>query len=182
MSSSTSTSTEDRALALLGSGINPETVASALGVSISRISQLLSSPEFSAQVAELRFSHLQKHNERDNEYDSLEDKLLEKLKDLLPLMHRPMEVLKSIQVINAAKRRGQSAPDSLTQQQTIVQLILPSIIHQTYAVQQNIHNQVVKAGDTDLLTIQSSQLLKTLEGKELKQNELNTEERSRHVA
>jgi hypothetical protein len=163
MATSTSTSTESRALQLLGSGVNPETVASALGVSVSRISQLISDPEFSAQVAELRFTSLQKHNVRDNSYDEIEDALIEKLKDLMPLMMRPMEVLKSIQVINAAKRRGQSAPESITAQQTVVNLVMPTIITQTYAVTQNIHNQVIRAGDQDLLTIQSSSLLKRVE-------------------
>lgn len=161
--SSTSSSTYDRALALLGSGVNPEMVASALGVSISRISQLLSDETFATRVAELRFESLQSHNVRDHKYDTMEDDLLDKLQDLLPLMMRPMEVIRSLQIINAAKRRGQSAPESITQQQTVVNLIMPTVITKNYAIQQNIHNQVVKAGDQDLLTIQSGQLLKTLE-------------------
>ena len=67
---------EDRALSLLGSGISAESAATALGVSPSRISQLLSAPEFAEQVAELRYNNLQQHNHRDANYDSLEDKLL----------------------------------------------------------------------------------------------------------
>lgn len=160
---STSNSTYERALALLGSGVNPEMVASALGVSISRISQLLSDEVFATKVAELRFESLQNHNIRDQKYDTMEDDLLDKLQNLLPLMMRPMEVIRSLQIINAAKRRGQSAPESITQQQTVVNLIMPTVITKNYAIQQNIHNQVVKAGDQDLLTIQSGQLLKTLE-------------------
>ena len=59
----------------------PEQTASAVGLSVSRISQLLSDPEFSAQVAELRFNNLQKHNERDSAYDTMEEKLLKKLEN-----------------------------------------------------------------------------------------------------
>src|SRR3989442_56905 len=106
--STTTSATESRALSLLGQGLGPEIVAAAVGASVSRISQLLSAPEFSAQVAELRYENLAKHNTRDNAYDSLEDTLIEKLKDCLPYMMRPMEILKAIQVINAAKRRGSS--------------------------------------------------------------------------
>ena len=152
--------TESRALALLGSGIPPEMVASTLGVTPSRISQLLSTPEFAAQVAELRFSNLQQHNERDSKYDSLEDSLLQRMKDCLPLMMRPMEILKAIQVINAAKRRGSSAPESVIQQQTIISLTIPTQIIQKF--QTTINQQVTHAGEQELLTMQSSTLLKEI--------------------
>lgn len=156
MTIATPTSTEERALTLLGQGLGPEVVASAVGVTVSRISQLLSSPEFSAQVAELRYKNLSKHNERDNAYDRMEDNLLQKLQDLLPFMVRPMEVLKAIQIINAAKRRGSSAPESITNQQTVVQLVMPTQIINRYTV--NTHNQVIQAGQQDLVTVQSSSL------------------------
>lgn len=152
------TRTEERALQLLGSGVGPEQVAAALGVTTSAISQLLSDPEFTAQVATLRFQSLSRHNDRDNKYDALEDKLVEKLEDLLPLMMRPMEVLKSIQVINAAKRRGQSAPEQITNQQNIVNITMPSIVVNRFVT--NIQNQVIQAGNQELLTIQSGSLLK----------------------
>ena len=105
--------TESRALELLGTGAAPEQVAAACGVTVSRISQLISEPRFAALVADLRFASLSKHNARDTEYDTIEDKLIEQLKNLLPLMMRPMEVLKAISVINAAKRRGALHPNKL---------------------------------------------------------------------
>jgi hypothetical protein len=150
----TTTSTEERALVLLGQGLGPESVAAAVGVSVSRISQLLSDPEFSAKVAEARFESLAKHNTRDNKYDSLEDTLIRKLEDCIPYMMRPMEILKSIQVINQAKRRGSSAPEQIISQQTVVQLVLPTQIFQNFTT--NINNQVIKAGSQDLVTVQSS--------------------------
>lgn len=158
----TTTSTEDRALSLLGQGLGPEVVAAAVGVSTSRISQLLSTPEFASAVAEARYENLAKHNQRDNAYDRLEDSLIEKLKDCLPYMMRPMEILKAIQVINAAKRRGSSAPESITSQQTVVQLIMPTQILQSFTT--NINNQVIKAGMQDLVTVQSSNMDSLLKG------------------
>lgn len=156
-STSTTTSTEERALALLGSGIGPETVASALGVSVSRISQLLSQEEFSARVSQLRFESLSKHNTRDATYDSLEDTLLTRMADCIPLMHKPMDILRAITVINSAKRRGSATPEAITNQQTVVQLIIPTQIINKFT--SNINNQVVKVGTQDLITIQSGTLL-----------------------
>lgn len=157
---SQNTSTESRALTLLGQGIPASVVAATCGVSESRISQLISDPVFAAQVAELRFSSLQKHNERDNKYDTMEDALIDKLRDLLPLMMRPMEVLKAIQVINAAKRRGASAPDSITQQQTFINLSIPTTLIQKFQINSN--NHVTQAGEQTLLTLQSGSLLQKI--------------------
>lgn len=153
--------TQERALQLLGSGIGPEQTALALGVTTSAISQLLSEEHFAARVAELRFTNLAKHNERDTKYDQLEDSLLQKLESLLPLMMRPMEVLKAIQTINGAKRRGASAPESVINQQTIVKITLPTIAVNKYTVNSN--NQVISTGVQDLLTIQSGSLLKEMQ-------------------
>lgn len=150
-------STEERAIKLLGSGVSPEQTATALGVSASRISQLLSDQNFAKAVAELRFEALQKHNATDSAYDTLEDALIEKLADVLPLMVRPMEILKAIQVINGAKRRGQSAPEQITQQNTVVNLVMPTQIIQKF--QMNSNNQITNVGAQTLETIQSSTLL-----------------------
>lgn len=155
-STSARSSTEQRAITLLGSGLPPEVVASAVGVTTSRISQLISTPEFMAEVTELRFRNLSKHNERDSRYDSMEDALLERLENCLPMMYKPMEVLKAISVINAAKRRGSSAPDATIAQQTVVSITMPTQIIKQFST--NIHNQVINAGEQQLLTIQSSQL------------------------
>jgi len=154
-------STEERALSLLGSGVAAESVASALGVTPARISQLLSEESFSNKVATLRYENMQKHNVRDESYDSLEDTLLRKLEKSLPLLMRPESILKAITVVNGAKRRGQSAPEQVANQQNIVNLVLPSVIAAKFSV--NIDNQVTKAGDQELLTMASGNLLKQVE-------------------
>ena len=169
MGQTTTTTTEDRALALLGTGVSPEVVASALGVSKSRISQLLSDEKFAAEVARLRFDSLTRHNERDSEYDKIEDDLIERLKDCIPLMMRPEQILKGIQVINAAKRRGTSAPEQITQQQTVVSLVMPVQVIQKFTT--NIHNQVVQTGDQKLVTVQSGTLLDKIKAKTGQGNE-----------
>ena len=95
----------------------------------------------------------------------MEDDLLDKMKDLIPLMFKPFEVLKAIQVINQAKRRGASSPDAITAQQTVVQLIMPTQIFNSFTKQDltlNINNQVIKAGQQDLITVQSGAMDKLL--------------------
>ena len=154
------TSNQERAINLLGAGISAEQVAAAIGVDPSYISQLVSNPEFSELIAQKRFEALQKHNVRDNNYDEMEDELLTRMKDLIPLMTRPMEVLRSIQVINAAKRRGASTPDSIINKQTQVNLVLPKVIIQKYTT--NVHNQIIAVAGQELLTIDSNQLLKKI--------------------
>lgn len=154
-------SIEGRALTLLGSGIPAESVAAALGVTPSRISQLMADPEFSEAVAKQRYDNLQEHNIRDSKYDSIEDKLLENLESKLPLMLKPADILRAIQIINGAKRRGQSSPEQVTNQQTIVNLLLPSSVAAEFTV--NVNNQVIKAGEKELITMPSSQLLNQVE-------------------
>lgn len=150
------TATAERALTLLGQGVEATKVAAALGVTDSYISQLISDENFAARVAELRYESLQKHNARDNRYDTLEDTLLKRMEDCIPLMHKPMEILKAIAVINAAKRRGQSSPDSMVNKQTVIQLVMPTQIVNTFKV--NPHGQVVEVGNQSLLTIQSGSM------------------------
>lgn len=164
---STTTTTEERVLALLGQGLQPEVVAAAVGVSPSRISQLVSQPDFAAKVAELRYENLAKHNTRDNAYDSLEDVLVAKMKDLIPMMFRPSEILKAIQIINGAKRRGASTPEAIVSQQTTVNLIMPVQVIQQFT--KNVDNQVVKAGEQELVTVQSASMNKLLASGKLSQ-------------
>jgi len=156
-----STLLEDRALSLLGSGVQAEYVASALGVSPSRISQLLSNKLFAAKVSELRYASMALHNKRDSAYDSLEDRLLQKLDKSMPLMVRPESILKAIQIVNGAKRRGQQAPTESTTNQNIVNIVMPGKIAQLFTT--NIDNQVIKAGEQELMTMPSGNLLKQVE-------------------
>lgn len=148
--------TEKRALDLLGKGISPTHVAAAIGITDSAISQLLSQPEFAELVAELRYKNLLTHSERDEKADTLEDKLLHKLDDLIPFLMRPLEVARVYQIVNAAKRRGQTVPESITTTQEVVQLIMPISITNKFTV--NSANQVIQAGQQPLITVQSGNM------------------------
>lgn len=147
---------EERIATLLGDGIPAATVAASLGCSESYISQLLSQDDFKQRISTARYEVLAKHNERDASYDTLEDKLLLKLDSSLPLMHRPAEILKALQVVNAAKRRGASAPEAIQEKAVVLKLVMPAQIMHKFTV--NIQNQVIQAGEQELLTISSKEL------------------------
>lgn len=161
------TSTESRALSLLGQGVATEMVAAAIGVSVSRISQLISDPEFSRRIAELRFSSLAKHNERDEKYDSLEDTLINKLEHHLPMMYKTSEILNAIKVVNAARRRGVTSPEVLAGQKEVVNLTMPVTVMQQFnqTFQVDSRNQVIKAGSQELVTIQSARMNSILQSR-----------------
>lgn len=158
------TGTRARAQELLGSGIAANLVAQTLGVSESYVSQLLSEDEFLKGVVALRYENLSRHNKRDQEYDALEDKALAMLKETLPMVFDPMKLSRIIQTLNSAHRRGQSAPDSITQQNTIVNLTMPTVIVDRHAaahavITKDANNQVIEAGGQTLVTIQGNSLL-----------------------
>ena len=146
----------ERAKTLLGSGITAATVAGSLGVSEGYISQLLSDSVFASEVSSLRYTALQSHNARDDRYDTIEDKLQDKLEQSIPLMIKPDTILKAIQVINGAKRRGATADIVEVAPQSMVTITLPKATIQNFTT--NINNQVIKAGNQDLLTIDSDKL------------------------
>jgi len=154
-------SLEEKAISLLGSGIMAEQVASALGVTPARIAQLLSKEHFSKRVAALRYTNLQSHNVRDSAYDELEDSLLEKLGRAMPLLIKPRDIIDALTKVNAAKRRGHSAPNTINSQQTVVSLILPTVITEKFSI--DLNNQVTRAGNQELLTMPSGNLLKQVE-------------------
>lgn len=148
---------ETKALELLALNFSQEEVASAVGLSPGRISQLISDPEFASQLATQRFDKLKKHNVADNELDEIEDSLRQQLKRVMPLAMKPMEVTRMLQSVNAMKRRGATAPQSAQAGRPVVSLRINAAILHRFAV--NGANQVVEAttaeGTQSLVTIQS---------------------------
>lgn len=158
------TSTETRALELLSTGIEQVAVASALGITESRLSQIISQPEFTAALAEARYKQLAKHNETDNLYDKIERKLAEKLERSSDLMFKPQEIARTLSLVNGLKRRGASNPDSIVRQKNVVRLNIPIAVLNKF--QMNAAGQVVSVetedGAANLVTMQSGNLKELL--------------------
>ena len=164
--SAASKATRARALELLGQGLGTSVVASALGVTDARVSQLLAEQGFAEEVQKLRFDSLQKSTSLDSSYTELEEALIGKLENVLPLINKPRDLLQAINVVNGAKRRGQDSPDSAAISAKVVQLSLPPALQQMFVT--NVFNQVVEVKDgqgnsSSLVTIDSQSLTGVLE-------------------
>lgn len=155
-------SLQDRIAKLLGQGIEAHRVASVLGCEPSYISNLLADDTFSQYVQNLKLQNLQEATARDKRYDKLEDALLDKIEH--DVEHNPLafkstsEKVRNLQAINGLKRRGANA-DSLagTQvTQNIVQIMLPTMLASKFI--KNANNEIVQAGNKNLLTMQSNSL------------------------
>lgn len=152
---------QERILKMLGMGIDQHKVASAIGVEPSYISQLLADEDFKSQVQELKFANLTEATNRDKRYNGLEDKILDKIEsdiDRNPLAFRnTMEKMKALTMVNGLKRRGAGVDENHSHvQQTTVQLIMPTVLFNRYV--KSVDNQIVQAGNKDLLTMQSQAL------------------------
>ena len=170
------TTTEERALKLLASGVTAANAAVALGISDSRISQLVSDESFASKLVALKFDSLQKHNARDEEYDGIEDVLIEQLKLAIPMMMQPEKIARVLSMINSAKRRGASSPDAVLQKQQVVRLTIPIQILNRFST--NSAQQIISVNDEDMITVQSGRMNTLLEEN---QNELKSRRDSQTV-
>ena len=137
--------TQGKALSLLGKGISSVMVASTLGVSEGLISQFLADGRFAEEVTKLKLEVLQKQTNIDDKYMQAEEGLVDKLLKVMPLMTKPMDILRGIQTINATKRRGMAEVAGVAGQSTIVNINLPQIMASRFI--SNGHNQIVEIHD-----------------------------------
>lgn len=149
-------STEQRAIKLLAAGLQNSQAAAALGVTESRVSQMLAEENFAAEVAAAKFLAMEKRTTRDAAYDELEDTLLEKVKLASQFESRLPVLVKALQIINAARRSMTSGPAAGNLQQTVVNITIPQVAASMFTTNSN--NQVISAGEQQLLTIQSGAL------------------------
>lgn len=150
--------TEERVIEAMGKGLSAEKAALALGISPSTISSILSSELVSSKIQEARFTNLQKHNAQDDLADRVEQKVLKRLDETIAMEFNPVKLAGIYARVNSAKRRGQSAPESLLSSKETVSIRLPQVTINNFTT--NIQNQVVQVGSQELVTIQSGSLLK----------------------
>lgn len=145
-----------KAIDLLGNNVGPEQAALAIGVSVSRISQLLAEDDVVAAVTERRLANVQGGIDRDKSYDSMEDILIKKLKGSIPLLVRPMEIVRALESVNKANRTTSGPVAGTTINQQVVNLTLPAKITANFVI--NNTRQVVEVGGKTMVPMQSSNL------------------------
>jgi hypothetical protein len=162
---------KDRIKELLGCGIAPEIVASAVGVSAGYVSQLLAEPEFANEVQELKLLNLTGLVERDKKWDTLEDKLLDRLEHTLPMLNNPMQVVTALRTVNGAHRRAVTKDPGNGHVKEIVHLHLPACLNAQFVVNQT--NQVVSVEGRSIATMPANAVVEKL--KTLRANSLESE-------
>jgi hypothetical protein len=163
---------KDQVKKLLGTGLTPEIVGSAVGCDPSYISQLMADDAFAQEVAVLRMSALTANNERDKNIDGIEDNLITALRDAVETkqIYKPREILQAFAVVNSAKRRGIPAREAAVVNNTIVTLNMPVQVIKNYTI--NGGGEVVGVDKETLVTMPTNQLLNQLaEGKDGKRYE-----------
>lgn len=127
-------SQKDRIKELLGSGLNNEVVATAVGVDPSYISQLMTDQNFVEEVTALRVQSLTSATQRDRSWDSLENKLLATLHEKVDqnMLYKVPDIVRVLAIANQAKRRGATAPEALTQSKPVVSLVIPTVVINNY--------------------------------------------------
>jgi hypothetical protein len=157
----------DKIKELLGNGLSNEVVATAVGVHPSYISQLMADEQFSSEVVSRRTTSLAAHTLRDRSWDGIEDSLLRKLGELVEnqMIYKTHDVLQAIRVVNGARRRGVSTQDSLVVNNNVVNLVMPTVVLNSY--KKNSHGEVVEvstpSGQTQtLVTMPASALMAKL--------------------
>lgn len=148
---------QKRAVQLLGNGLGPTEVGTALGCDPSFISQLLMDEVIRQEVMVLRMQNLQASTERDLKIDDLEDIMLKKLKELVPYMTNVREMLAAFNIFNAAKRRGARAAGEIDGGQKIVALVLPPAARLVFTT--NTAGEVVDVGGQVTITKPLAQLM-----------------------
>lgn len=155
-------STSERIKVLLGAGVPIDKVAEACGVAESTVSGYMMDPEFKSAVQDLRYQNLQEQNDIDSNYRGMESDLQKKLKEIIPYMMNPGQILAAMRIVNGTVRRGVQAPvQPEAGSKEVVVLNIPTRIQQVFIT--NVNNQVIKAGDQELLTVQSHRMKELLD-------------------
>jgi hypothetical protein len=105
----------------------------------------------------------------DDAMDRIEAMALEKLEMALSLEVDPVKILKVFQTVNAAKRRslgeGQSAGNTtIVKEQKVVQIQMPArmLEHTAKDFETNKNNEVIRVGNTHMVTATNTQVLEQL--------------------
>ena len=157
----------DKIRELLGNGLSNEVVASAVGVTPSYISQLMSQEDFSNQVVALRTQALTAATTRDRSWDTIEEKLLDKLGDVVDsgMIFKSQDLLRALVVANNAKRRGSTSAEAMVANKTVVTLNMPTQIVNIYT--KNSQGEVIEVRtpdgrDQSLTTMSAATLMHNL--------------------
>lgn len=150
----------DRIKELLGSGLGPTAVATAIGCEPSAITNLMMDEEFRLEIMSLRSERLTKVNARDDKLGGIEDDLIEKIANSMDMLYKPRDLLAAFRVINSAQRRGVPAHETTVVNNTVVNLTLPKEVVKSFTMTPQ--GEIVEVEGQTLVTMPTQQLLRQL--------------------
>lgn len=151
----------ERVKDLLGSGLDPSVVASALGTTPSYISQLLSDERFREEVLQKKMLLLQAASARDAKIDALEDRALDRLSEVMDFIIKPREVIHAAALLNRMQRRGTTIDMNLGQKAEVVKLTMPRVLVQNFIV--NRQGEVIDVAGQSMVGMSAHQLMHNLQ-------------------
>lgn len=151
-------SKRDRIISLLGQGYAQATVASALGITASYVSQVAEEDDVREQVSQLRVGKLQERVEDDVKLEALERKSLQMIADKMPFVKSPMEAARIFQTLNSAKRKtANSVQENDANSVETVTITLPKSAASIH-IQLNQNNQVIEVEGRSMAPLPSRAL------------------------
>lgn len=148
---------KDKIMALLAVGTPATQVATAVGVTDGYISQLLSDPEFSRELAIKKVEKAGEGLEIDDRYTELEKLALTQAEKVIPFETRLPAILRTLQVANSAKRRtGLQGPGNTGEAAVYVNIQLPESARVSFVKAAD--GQVIEVAGRSLATLPTSKL------------------------
>lgn len=136
-------------------------VAHLAGVDVSYISQLMADEVFKESVLAERIMAGEAKVRMDDSADSMEQLLLDKLKRALPMMVKPMEIVRAYEVLNKAKRKVDTGTLGSSQEGgTVLSLRIPK--HTALRFRVDSRGEVIEVEGRPLVTMPSTGLLKLM--------------------
>lgn len=161
---------KDQVIEMLSSGIGAAAVASALGLTDSAISQILSEEGIAEAVSEKRAARFHQFSSHDAAIHSAEEKALEKLGRAIDFAVRPGELARIFQILNSAKRV--TTDQGLPQQapSTTVTIHIPEAARVEFTVTQE--KQVVEIQGRSMAPLPASNVTQLLQARRLLQTQV----------
>lgn len=150
----------EKAMEMLVKGIDPNDVASAIGVDVTYVLALGNDPVFRQTLCNQRADKVVEVYDKDDAYDSLETLALAQLGDALAEERDTKTLLKAVSTLNSAKRRSKGE-GSVAPQGVVVELHLPSFVQKYNSVEseKDVQGQVVSVDGRPLLTKDTKSIL-----------------------
>jgi len=145
----------DKVIEMLSRGYSQAVVAAAVGCDDSYISQILADTETRDLISARRLSVLESRVEVDDSIETLEKQALARVKQLLPLVTKPMEALRIFEVMNKAEKKTKDPVEQEAKSQ-VVNITLPQVAAVAFKLSPD--RQVVEIEGRSMATLPSQQL------------------------